>query len=80
MAKLVRPKAKVGPQSSFCIQEIDQQVFWESRPAHTTAYKIQSQKAIKDDRKDRSRAKTSVSISTQDSEPYDKTKKDKKKK
>ena len=76
----MRAKAKAGLQLSFYVRETNQQVPWENWPAHTTAYKVQTPRAVKDNRGDKSKAKASVPTSTQDSEPSDKAGKNKKKK
>ena len=72
VAKTVRAKAKAGLQASFYIPETVQQVLWGNQPARTTTHKVQTQRAMKDHREDKSKAK--------DSEPSDKARKDKKKK
>ena len=80
VAKAMRVNAKASLRPSLYVQETDQQVSQGNRPAHTIAYKVQTQGAIKDHCKDKSRARVSVSTSTQDSEPSNKARKDKKKK
>ena len=80
VAKAVRVEAKTGLWPSSYVQETDQQVPQKNRPAHTTAHKVQTQGAMKNDREDKSKAKVFVSTPTQDSEPSDKARKDKKKK
>ena len=80
VAKAVRVEAKAGLRPSFYVRETDQQVPQGNRPAHTTTHKVQTQRAMKDHREDKSKAKASVPTSTQNSEPSDKARKDKKKK
>ena len=80
VAKAVRANAKTGLQPSCYVQETNQQISQENWRVYTTAYKIQTQKAIKDFCGDESKAKASVPTSTQDSEPSNNTRKDKKKK
>ena len=80
VAKAVRAEAKAGLRPSSYVRETDQQVPRGNRPAHTTAHKVQTQGAMKDHRGDESKAKASVPTSTQNSEPSDKARKDKKKK
>ena len=80
VAKAVRAKAKAGLRPSSYVQETDQQVSRGNQPAHTTAHKVQTQGVIKDHRGDESKARASVLTSTQNSEPSDKARKDKKKK
>ena len=81
VAKAIRAEAKAGLRPSSYVRETDQQVFRGSRPAHTTAHKVQIQKAMKDHCGDESRDKAPVSTSVQDF-PSDKdnSRKDKKKK
>ena len=66
--------------TSFYIQKTNQQASQGNRPAHTITHKVQTQKAIKNYCKDESKAKASVSTSSQNSELSNKVKKDKKKK
>ena len=80
IAKAVRAEAKAGLRPSSYVRETDQQVSQGNRPAHTTAYKVQTQGVMKDYRGDEFKAKVSVPTSTQNSEPSDKARKDKKKK
>ena len=47
---------------------------------YTIAHKVQTQRAMKDYYRDKSMAKAFVPTSIQDSEPFDKAKKEKKKK
>ena len=80
VVKAVGVEAKAGLQPSSYVRETDQQVPWENRPAHTIAYKCQTQGAVKDHCGDKSKAKASVSTSIKDSELSNKARKDKKKK
>ena len=85
IAKAVRAKAKAGLRPSSYIRETDLSCLQGNRPAHTTAYKVQTQRVVKNHRGDdfkasKGSASTPVSASTQDFEPSNKVKKDKKKK
>ena len=81
VGKAIRVEIKAGLRLSSYVQETDQQVFRGSRPAHTTAHKVQTQEAIKDHCGDEPRDKAPMSTSTQESPSNkDKSKKDKKKK
>ena len=59
------------------MQEIDIQVLWESRFAYPTVHKVQIQEAI--NHRDDSKA-SKTPISTQEFEPFNKARKNKKKK
>ena len=83
--RVVRAKAKAGLQLSSYVRETDLNYFWGSQPAHTTTHKVQTQGAVKDHCGDnykasKSSAFTPASTSIQDSELFNKAKKDKKKK
>ena len=80
VAKAVRAEAKAGLRPSSYVRETDQQVSRGNRPAHTIAHKIQTQGAMKDHCRDKSKAKASVPTLTRNSEPSNKARKDKKKK
>ena len=75
VAKTVRAKAKAGLQPSFYVRETDLQILQESQPIHTIVHKVQIQGAMNygDDLK-----ASKASASTQESEPFNKAKKDKK--
>ena len=66
VAKAVRAEAKAGLRPSSYVRETDQQVSRGNQPAYTTAHKVQTQRAMKDHRGDDSKAKASISISTQE--------------
>ena len=80
VAKAVRVEAKAGLRPSSYVRQTDQQVSRGNWSAHTTAHKVQTHGAIKDYYGNKSRAKASISTSTQDSKPFDKARKDKKQK
>ena len=80
VVEAVRAEVKAGLRPSSYVQETDQHVPRGNRPTHTIAHKVQTQGAMKDHRKDESKAKASVPTSTQNSEPSNKTRKDKNKK
>ena len=75
VAKAVRVEVKAGLRPSFYVQEIDLQVLRGSRLAHTIAHKVQTQGTS---RGDDSKAFKAL-VATQESEPFDKARKDKKK-
>ena len=75
VSKAVRAEAKAGLRPSSYVREADLQVFRGSRPTHTTAHKVQTQGAITCG--DESKAKTPASAPAQDSEPSDKSRRDK---
>ena len=82
---MVRTEAKTDLRPSSYMQETDLSCLRGIQPAHTTAHKVQTQRAVKDYCGDDSKASKGfasiyASASTQDSEPSDKAKKDKKKK
>ena len=77
VAKAVRAEAKAGLRPSSYLQETDIQVLRGSRPAYTTAYKVQTQGAIFRDEDSKA---FKAPASTPESEPSDKARKDKKKK
>ena len=77
IAKAVRAKAKAGLRPSFYMRETDFQVLQESWSAHNTTHKVQTQEAM--NHADDSKA-FKAPISTQESEPSNKARKDKKKK
>ena len=84
VAKAIRAEAKTGLRPGSYVRESDLQVLRGNRPTHTTVHKVQTQGAGKDHRGDDSKASkgsasTPVSASTQESEPSEKAKKDKKK-
>ena len=78
IAKVVRVKAKAGLWPSSYMWETDLQVLQRSWPTHTTTHKVQAQGAMTCG--DKSRTKVFASTPAQNSEPSDKSKKDKKKK
>ena len=78
VSKAVRAEAKAGLRPSSYVREADLQVLRGSRPTHTTAHKVQTQGAAI--RGDESRTKALASTLAPDSEPSDKSRKDKKKK
>ena len=81
VAKAVRAEAKASLQPSFYVREPDIQVLQESRSAHTTAHKVQTQGAM--NRGDKSRGKGPASTPASaftDPALSDKARKDKKKK
>ena len=82
VSKAVRANAKAGLQSSSYMRETDLNYLRGSWPAYTTTYKVETQGAVNCG--DKSWAKNPVSApmstSTQDSEPSNKARKDKKKK
>ena len=80
VAKAVRAEAKAGLRPSSYVRETNQQVSQGNRPAYTTAHKVQTQGAMNDHCGDESKAKASMPTFTQNSEPSDKSRKDKKKK
>ena len=83
IAKALKAEAKVGLRLSSHMWETNLSCLWGNRPAHTTAYKVQTQGAVnyKNDSKPfKGPASTPASVSTQDPEPSDKARKDKKKK
>ena len=80
VAKTIKTKAKVGIQPSFYIWETNQQVPRGNWLVHTIAYKVQTHGAIKDYCKNNSKAKAFILTSIKDSKPFDKARKDKKKK
>ena len=82
VAKAVKAEAKASLRPSFYIRETDIQVFRGSWPAHATMHKVQTQKVMncEDESRGKDLAFTPASISTQDPEPSDKARKDKKKK
>ena len=80
----MRAKAKAGLRPGSYVQETDLSCLRGNQPAHITAHKVPTQGAGKDHCGDDSKASkcsasTPASASTQDSEPSDKAKKDKKK-
>ena len=79
VVKAVRAEAKAGLQPSSYIWETDPQFFWESRPAHTTAYKVKTQGRMNYGDKSRTKVPMFTPTSTwaQDSEPSNKSRKDK---
>ena len=85
VAKALRAKAKAGLRPSSYIQETDHQVPRGNQLAHTTAHKVQTQRAIKDHCGNDSKAKVSTSIQevitqrTNDAEGSEKARKEKKK-
>ena len=80
VAKAMRSEAKAGLQPSFYVRKTDSQVLQGNQLAHITAHKVQTQGEMKDYCEVKSKAKASVPTSTQDSQPSDKARKDKKKK
>ena len=78
VAKAVRAEAKAGLRPSFYVREADLQVLRGSQPTHTTAHKVKTTGAVTCG--DESKTKAPASTPTQDSEPSDKARKDKKKK
>ena len=60
VAKVDKAEAKEGLRPSFYVRETDQQVPRGNRPAHIIAHKIQTQRAMKDDCGDESKAKASM--------------------
>ena len=85
VAKMVRVEAKAGLRLSSYVRETDLICLRGNQPAHTTAYKVQTQVVVKDHCGDnfkasKSSASTPAPAFTQNSEPSDKAKKDKKKK
>ena len=74
VAKTVRAETKADLQPSSYVRETDHQVLRGNRPAHTTAYKVQTQGATKNYRKDKPKAKASEPASNKDSEASDKAK------
>ena len=82
VAKAIRAEAKAGLRSSSYVWETDLSCLRGNRPAHTTAHKVQTQGLVNcgnDSKASKNSASTPASASTQDSEPSDKAKKDKKK-
>ena len=82
IAKAVRAKTKAGLRPSSYVRETDLSCLRGNRPAHTTAYKVQTQGGVNrgdDSKASKGSVSTPASASTQDSEPFDKAKKDKKK-
>ena len=75
IAKAVKTEAKAGLQPSFYVRKTDIQVLQRSQPAYTTAHKVQTQKAS---HRDDSKA-FKASTFTQESKPFDKARKVKKK-
>ena len=80
VAKAIRAETKAGLEPCSYIRETNQQVPQGNWPAHTTIHKVQTQGTMKDHRGDKSKAKASVPTSTQNFEPSDKARKNKKKK
>ena len=85
VAKAVKAKAKAGLRLSSYVRETDLSYLRGNRPAHTTMHKVQTKGAVKNHCGDDFKAsKGSVSppasASIQDSKPFDKAKKNKKKK
>ena len=76
---MVRTKAKAGLQPSFYVQETDLNCLQRNWPAYTTAQKVQTHGEMHCENHFKA-FRTLVFTSTQDSEPPDKTTKDKKKK
>ena len=81
----MRDEAKTNLHPSSYVQKTDLSCFRGNQPAYTTVHKVQTQGAVKNDCGDDSKAsKGSISTpafaSTQDFEPSNKAKKDKKKK
>ena len=87
VAKVVRAEEKAGLQPSSYIWETDQQVPWGNWPAHITTHKVLTQGVMKNHCGDNSKARASISTSTQkvttqrtnDVESFEKTWKEKKK-
>ena len=79
VAKAIRARAKPGLQPSSYIRETDLNYLQENWPAHTTAHKVQTQKAM-DCGNNFKASRTPVSTFNQDSKPFNKLMKDKKKK
>ena len=82
VAKAMKAEAKAGLRPSSYMQEINLSCLQGNWPAHIIAHKVQTQGAVKDYCRDdfkasKNSASTSVSTSTQDSNP---SKKDKRKK
>ena len=77
VAKAVRAETKAGLRPCSYMRETDIQVLRGSRPAHTTAHKVQTQGAMP--RGEDSKA-SKAPASTPESEPSDKARKEKKKK
>ena len=82
VAKAVRAEAKTSLRPSSYMRETDLLVHRGSRPAYTTAHKVQTQEAVNcgDESRVKGHASSSASTFTQDSEPFDKAKRDKKQK
>ena len=82
VAKAVKDEAKAGLRPSSYMRETDLSYLRGNRPAHTTTHKVQMQGAVNhgdDSKASKGSTSTPVSTSTQDSEPSNKAKKDKKK-
>ena len=60
VAKAIRAKTKAGLWPSSYVRESDQQVTQGNQSAHAIAYKVQTQRAMKDHCKGESKAKASV--------------------
>ena len=82
VAKAVRAEAKAGLRPSSYVRETDLNCLQGNRPAHITAHKDQTQGAVNrgdDSKASKGSASAPASAPTQESEPSDKAKKDKKK-